>query len=193
MSSPKKNETTSLRVIGGRFRSQKITVPVQPGLRPTHDRVRETLFNWLQPMVWNSSCLDAFSGSGALAFEAVSRGSSQAVLVEQDAVQAKALQKNAENLKIENQVDVINSAWPNIKLTGKTFNLVFLDPPFNSGLIYPTWLQLIDSDVLADECWVYVEYGVDESIAIPEGFECYRSKKTKQVVYELYRRLGRVI
>ena len=186
MSSKKTNEITTLRIIGGKLRSQKIIVPLQPGLRPTHDRVRETLFNWLQTVVYDAVCLDAFSGSGALAFEAISRGASKVVLVESDREQARGLQSNASNLKINNQAHVLNSSWPNVGLSGYKFNLVFLDPPFNSGLIDSTWRQLVAENVLVPQCWVYVEYAVGENINVPEGFSCHRSKKTKQVVYELY-------
>ena len=90
MTSSNKAEKTELRIVGGSLRGRKIEVPVRPGLRPTHDRVRETLFNWLQSVIVDANCLDAFAGSGALSFEALSRGAKHSVLVENDRVQAKS-------------------------------------------------------------------------------------------------------
>ena len=188
MPSHKKNETTELRIIGGCLRGRKLIVPLQTGLRPTHDRVRETLFNWLQPLVTDSCCLDAFAGSGALGFEAVSRGASSCFFVESGRDQAKSLDKNAQIFGVSDQVEIRYGAWPALKLPPKKFNIVFLDPPFNSGLIDVVWNELLTQGYLADECYVYVEHSVEEEPIIPVGFTCYKSKRTKKVVYTLCKR-----
>jgi 16S rRNA (guanine966-N2)-methyltransferase len=188
MPSRKKSETTVLRIIGGALRGRKLMIPVCEGLRPTHDRIRETLFNWLQPIVIGSHCLDAFAGSGALGFEAVSRGAASAVFVENDAEQAAALLENAETLKIKNKVEVLQGGWPKQKLPADKFNLVFLDPPFGKGWIEVVWERLLSQTCLTDQCWVYVEHGIEEKPSIPDGFSCYRAKQTKQVAYSLWYR-----
>lgn len=187
MPSKLKIKKTALRIIGGKWRGRKLTVPVRPSLRPTHDRVRETLFNWLQPVVADSCCLDAFAGSGALGFEALSRGAAQVLFVESDEIQAQAIETNAQELDFTNW-QVITSAWPEVKLPNKKFNLVFLDPPFQSGLIDVVWHELVSKQWLTDDAWVYTEHAVDEKPAVPKGFRCHREKRTKQVVYALFSR-----
>lgn len=187
MPSRSKKTNTALRIIGGKLRGRKLSVPVRPGLRPTHDHVRETLFNWLQPVVVDSRCLDAFAGSGALGFEALSRGAASTVLVENDREQAQAIDKNSQALELEN-AHVIQSMWPGVKLPSGQFDIVFLDPPFNSGLIDVVWNELISQNSLAKNCWVYVEHATDETPIIPTGFSCHREKRTKQVVYGTYQR-----
>ena len=187
MPSHKKNETTELRIIGGTLRGRKLIVPVCVGLRPTHDRVRETLFNWLQSVVTDCCCLDAFAGSGALGFEAIARGASSCFFVESGREQARALEKNAQRFEVSDQVQVRHGAWPALKLPPKKFDLVFLDPPFNSGLIDVVWNELLTQGYLAKECYVYIEHSVNEEPVIPAGFSCYKNKRTKQVVYALYK------
>jgi 16S rRNA (guanine966-N2)-methyltransferase len=183
---PTKN--TALRIIGGKWRGRKLTIPVRPGLRPTHDRVRETLFNWLQPVITDSRCLDAFAGSGALGFEALSRGAAQAIFVENDRMQAQAIEKNATELQ-SIHAHVIQSTWPGVKLSDEKLDVVFLDPPFHSGLIDVVWNELISQQLLTNTAWVYIEHAADEKPTIPDGFHCHREKQTKQVVYGLFRRL----
>lgn len=185
MPSKKPSETTQLRIIGGEHRGRKITVPVCEQLRPTHDRVRETVFNWLQPVISGSYCLDAFAGSGALGFEALSRGAKRAVFVESNATQARAIESNRGQLGFTDSASVVCTSWPGVPLSDQ-FDIVFLDPPFDSDLIGPVWQTLIDQNALTENCWVYIEHGIDKKPTIPTGFSCHRSKQTKQVVYALY-------
>jgi 16S rRNA (guanine966-N2)-methyltransferase len=187
MYSKPKAINTTLRIIGGRLRGRQLVVPVRPGLRPTHDRIRETLFNWLKPMILDSFCLDAFAGSGALGFEALSRGAQHVVFVENDRDQAKGIEKNAKLLELNNH-QVIQSTWPGVRLLAGRFDLVFLDPPFHSGLIDVVWNELIHEDQLSPHCWIYIEHGVNEQPVIPNHFICHRQKRTKQVVCGLYTR-----
>ena len=97
----------------------------------------------------------------------------------------KALETNSEKFKVN--ANVIQSAWPGVKLPQQKFDLVFLDPPFKSGLIDVVWNELISQHLLAENCWVYLEHGIDEEPIIPKGFARHRSKQTKQVAYSLYK------
>jgi 16S rRNA (guanine966-N2)-methyltransferase len=184
MPSKKKDEYTLLRIIGGKFRSRQLKVPVCAGLRPTQNRIRETLFNWLQPIILDTRCLDAFAGSGALGFEALSRGAKESFFVENNRVQAEAIEINAK--KLGTKATVIQSAWPGVLLPTEKWDIVFLDPPFNSGLIDVVWNELILQNLLADPCWIYLEHSTNEEPVIPSGFDSYRTNQTKHVTYSLY-------
>ena len=124
-----------LRIIGGRWRGRRISFPDVIGLRPSGDRIRETLFNWLQNTIHDAVCLDLFSGSGILGFEALSRGSAQVTFVDQHPVVIKHLQGVSELLAID-EVRIIRADVPSSslqkQLSGTQYNLVFLDPPFPS-------------------------------------------------------------
>lgn len=189
MSLYKKTEWTDLRIIGGALRSRKLRVPVREGLRPTHDRIRETLFNWLGVSVVGMNCLDAFAGSGALGFEAISRGASSVSMVEKDPELARAITTNSKTVGVAQQIVCHNTSWPGaIKNMQGLFDLVFLDPPFDGDQLLVTWRALIEHKLLADNAWVYIETKVGASIDPPDGFSCYRLKKTKQVVYGIFQR-----
>ena len=141
--------TNQLRLIGGRFRGRRLPFPDQPGLRPTPDRVRETLFNWLAPVIVGARCLDAFAGSGALGFEAASRGAGEVVLIERSPLVARQLQVNAQTLgaaevRIQ-QADTLQ--W--LAAAGHPFDIVFLDPPFADDLLMPAIAHLAEHGWLA--------------------------------------------
>src|SRR6185312_11393174 len=118
-----------LRIIGGTLRGSRIAVPDFPGLRPTPDRVRETLFNWLAPVIDGAQCLDLFAGTGALGIEALSRGAAQVDFVESDARLADLLRANLTRLKQDAQVHV-GDAMRHLAQVSSRYDLVFLDPPF---------------------------------------------------------------
>src|SRR5689334_13621175 len=119
----------NIRIIGGTWRGRKLLVPDVPHLRPTPDRVRETLFNWLAPVLPGAHCLDAFAGSGALGFEALSRGAAQVVMVDESPVVIKHLQAQAVILKTT-QAEIYRANVPQqLKKPAKPFDIVFLDPP----------------------------------------------------------------
>lgn len=187
----------SVRIIGGRWRGTKLEVPAAPGLRPTGDRVRETVFNWLQPVLPGARVLDLFAGSGVLGLEAVSRGAREAVLVERDPALAEGLRGAVERLRAADQVRVVRAdaiAWLRAPLAGR-FDVVFLDPPFAAGLwpqafaALPAWL--------AEDAWLYVEapaeaaVGTGAAAAIDPGggFRLHREGRTRQTRYMLYRRV----
>lgn len=146
----------SLRIIGGEWRSRQIAFDDAPGLRPTPSRVRETLFNWLQADVGNSRCLDLFAGSGALGFEAASRGARHVVQVESNAQTCRQLRANVEQLKAA-QIQVVHAdAKSFLAASEEAFDLVFLDPPFNQDWM-PQICFLLDGPHLAPNAKIYVE------------------------------------
>jgi 16S rRNA (guanine966-N2)-methyltransferase len=132
------SHSSKLRIIGGRWRGRKIRFLPLPGLRPTSDRIRETLFNWLMPTIKDARCLDLFAGSGALSFEALSRGAQSAVMIDQSPQVIAVLQENAALLKINTAEFYCATSPQGLKKLHLTpFDIVFLDPPFHQQLIAP--------------------------------------------------------
>jgi 16S rRNA (guanine966-N2)-methyltransferase len=176
-----------LRLIGGRHRGRRLSFPDQPGLRPTSDRVRETLFNWLAPLIEGARCLDLFAGSGALGFEALSRGAGEVVLVERAAVVARQLRINAETLGATNLRVHQADALAVIETSPEApFDLVFLDPPFAEGLLAPAIARLDRHGWLASEARVYLEAPLQAGFPpLPESWELIRDKTAGQVRYGL--------
>ena len=178
--------THEVRLIGGTWKRSKLPVADLPGLRPTPDRVRETLFNWLGQDLTGWRCLDAFAGSGALGFEAASRGAAEVVLLERDATLARSLMASQQRLKAA-QVSVVAAdalAWMSRSEHGR-FDLVFLDPPFDAGLLAPAVQQALP--LLAEGGFLYLESGQ----ALPEpppGAEVFRSARAGAVHHALWRR-----
>jgi 16S rRNA (guanine(966)-N(2))-methyltransferase RsmD len=179
-----------VRIIGGRYRRTPIPVIAAPGLRPTPDRVRETVFNWLEHLLGTLdgiAVLDLFAGSGALGFEAASRGAGRAVLVDSNARAAAALLALQQRLGAT-AVEVIQADWraASARLAPASFDLVFLDPPFGSGLL-PAALAAARR-VLKPDGLIYVESGeppTDEAAAA--GLEVVRNGKAGVVVFQLLR------
>lgn len=183
---PKPAASGSVRIIGGRWRGSKLPVTDLAGLRPSSDRVRETLFNWLIPHVSGAVVLDAFAGSGALGLEAVSRGAARAVLVERDPQAAQALQASAARLDSDGQVQVVADdvlRWL-ANAPAETFDLVFLDPPFAASAWEPTLAALAPR--LAPGAWIYLESPADLEPAVPPGWVLHREGRTREVRYALY-------
>ncbi len=160
-----------VRIIGGQYRRRVLAFPDVTGLRPTPDRVRETLFNWLGQDLPGWRCLDLFAGSGALGFEAASRGAARVVMVERDAAAMAALQKNRALLCAE-QVDIQRAEALNwLAVNRETFDLILIDPPFDSDLAAPVLAEL--SHHLASGGQVYVEQAGE--VIAPSGFIIHRS------------------
>lgn len=180
-----------LRIIGGRWRGTRLDVADAPGLRPTSDRVRETLFNWLQPALPGSRVLDLFAGSGALGFEALSRGARSAALVERDAKLAAALRATAARLQGGEAATVVQAdamAWLH-QQADNGFDLAFVDPPFDAnfwGGVLPVLTRK-----LAADAWIYVESPPDAEAAPPPEWALHREGRTREVRYALYRRRPR--
>ncbi|ATA19724.1 16S rRNA m(2)G-966 methyltransferase [Gibbsiella quercinecans] len=175
-----------IRIIGGQWRGRKLPVPNSPGLRPTTDRVRETLFNWLAPVIQGARCLDCFAGSGALGLEALSRYAGSATLLEFERPVAQQLEKNLALLQGHGQVINTNTLnW--LAGDGEPFDVVFLDPPFRKGLLADTVQLLEQQGWLADEAWVYVEAEAESAAAdVPVNWALHREKVAGQVAYRLY-------
>lgn len=178
-----KKEMGEVRIIGGDYRGRKLPVRQAEGLRPTSDRIRETLFNWLQFEVPGASCLDVFSGSGALGFEALSRGAASVVCLELSAQNASQLKSNQQLLNAEN-IDIIQTdslLWLE-RRAEKPFDIVFMDPPFHQDLMQPTLDKLFENGYVSDSTWLYIEQ--EKTLdwpQLPEDWSCYREKTTSQV------------
>ncbi len=173
-----------VRIVGGRLRGRKLAVLPAPGLRPTPDRVRETLFNWLQPRLVRARCLDLFAGTGALGFEADSRGARQVVLVERDRRLAEALRVSARSLDARGACVKHQEAQAFLRGVAEPFDIVFLDPPFGSALLAPTCRQLEYYGWLTPDAWIYVESGISlPCLDLPENWSIAREKRAGQVSY----------
>lgn len=176
-----------VRIIGGRWRGTRLPVPELDGLRPSGDRMRETLFNWLAPVLPGARVLDLFAGTGALGFEAVSRGAASAVLVERAPAAVEALHASAGRLQGGDRVAVVAAdalAWLPAQPAG-TFDIAFVDPPF-AGRLWDAALPAV-ARVLAPEAWMYVE-APPEVDAIPAGWRLHRQLATRDARARLLHR-----
>jgi 16S rRNA (guanine966-N2)-methyltransferase len=170
-------KTNQVRIIGGQWRSRIVHFPDAQSLRPTPDRLRETLFNWLGQDLTGKNCLDLFAGSGVLGFEAASRGARQVVMVEQDADVYRGLRQTQAMLRAE-QVEMHRAdAVAFLKLDTRRYDVVFLDPPFKQGWL-PRLLPLLPGR-LAPDARVYLE--AEAAVVMPEGFDVLRNTRAGQV------------
>lgn len=184
-----RDATGSVRIIGGRWRGTHLQVPPSPGLRPTSDRVRETLFNWLQPMLAGARVLDLFAGSGALGLEAVSRGAAHAQLVESDPSLAQALRAAAQRLSAGDEVtvDCVDAlAWLR-QSRAPLFDIAFVDPPFDADL-WPAVLEVLPTR-LVPAAWLYLETPAGLAPAVPGEWAVHREGATREVRFALYQRV----
>jgi len=189
MKKPQSTGTGQIRIIGGQWRGRKLPVPDSPGLRPTTDRVRETLFNWLAPSMVDATVLDCFAGSGALGLEALSRYAARATLLEMDRNVSQQLQKNLATLKADNGKVVNTNTLNFLAQPGEPHTIVFVDPPFRKGLLDETLALLESHGWLADEALIYVESEVENGMpAVPSSWSLHREKVAGQVAYRLFSR-----
>jgi 16S rRNA (guanine966-N2)-methyltransferase len=180
-----------LRIIGGTWRGRRLRFPPQEEIRPTPDRVRETLFNWLGPRVVGARCLDLFAGSGALGLEALSRGAAEVTFVERDGVAVRELRARlAEWGAVGGQVEHTD-AVRFLGSTARLFEIVFLDPPFASGLLPRIASLLEDLHWLRANALIYVE--TDATSGLPELPASWQITKTKQAGAVGYHLLVRVL
>ena len=180
----------AVRIIGGRWRGTRLEVPDVDGLRPTSDRVRETLFNWLQPVVSNAKVVDLFAGSGALGLEALSRGAASAVLVERDRALADALDTTLARLPGGEAGDAVNAdalAWLRGQAAAQ-WDIAFVDPPF-AGNLWQAALEAL-SPRMKPDAWLYVESPADAAPVLPDGWCLHREGRTREVRHALYRRVA---
>jgi 16S rRNA (guanine966-N2)-methyltransferase len=176
-----------LRIIGGQWRGVPIPVPDIAEVRPTPDRVRETLFNWLQPFIVGARCLEPFAGSGALGFEALSRGASEVVCVDRNRDIVRHLLATAKRLRAEGFDAVAGDAMTYLRGAPRPFDIVFLDPPYASNVLHEVLPQLTQG-WLAPGALIYAEVAADSALpALPGGWSVHRSKRAGQVGYHLLR------
>ncbi|MEJ8323328.1 16S rRNA (guanine(966)-N(2))-methyltransferase [Kosakonia sacchari] len=189
MKKPTRAATGQIRIIGGQWRGRKLPVPDSPGLRPTTDRVRETLFNWLAPSMVDAHCLDCFAGSGALGLEALSRYAASAILLEMERSVAQQLQQNLATLKAANAKVVNTNTLTFLANPGTPHNIAFIDPPFRKGMLEDTVRLLENNGWLADDALVYIESEVENGLPpVPTHWQLHREKVAGQVAYRLYHR-----
>ena len=182
-----KYQCGSLRIIAGRWKRKTIRFVGPDDLRPTPDAVRETLFNWLAPVIEGASCLDLFSGSGALGFEAASRGASRVDLVDHDCNVYQQLVKTRDALSASQVHIYCKDALKYLATTAGRFNIVFLDPPFRSRFATQVVTALNRSDALKLPSLVYLEIPKEDNEPdLPENWRLYREKKTGRLAYRLY-------
>jgi 16S rRNA (guanine966-N2)-methyltransferase len=179
-----------VRIIGGKLRNSRLAVHDAEGLRPTPERVRETLFNWLAPVIEGADCLDLFAGTGALGIEALSRGAASAVLVDTNRGAVQAIKANVERLQgIE--ATVVASSWDTfLGQSPQPFDLVFLDPPFALDLWQKVGDRLETGGWLRAHAWIYVESARGASFTPPPGWLLHREGVAGEVAFALYRRHG---
>ncbi len=170
-----------VRIIGGELRSRMISLPDAEGLRPTPDRVRETLFNWLGQTLYGRTCLDLFAGSGALGFEAASRGAERVVMVERNPAVLRALQNNVKKLGCANVFVQGLDGLEFVSRDAKQYDVIFLDPPFQSDYL-PRLLEILPQRLNKNGV-VYVESGA--AITVPPPWQVVKSGKAGQVHYQL--------
>lgn len=182
-------KTSQLRIIAGTWRGRLLEF-LPNNIRPTPNRVRETLFNWLQLYIENADCLDLFAGSGALSFEALSRGAAKVVAIDQSSTATQYLHHNAHKLATNN-IEIIHASaeqfftkYANID---KAFDIVFLDPPFYQNLLLPSLQQLLDRQCLKETSLIYFES--EKELILLDGlinkFEILKQKRAGDVVYGL--------
>ncbi|MEO6075386.1 MAG: 16S rRNA (guanine(966)-N(2))-methyltransferase RsmD, partial [Dokdonella sp.] len=184
------NAPQRIRIVSGSLRGSKIDVVDVPGLRPTPDRVRETLFNWLAPVIDGMRCLDLYAGTGALGIEAISRGASSCTFVERDPRAAATLTVTLARLKVENADVTTRDAMAFLNDPQGPFDLVFLDPPFGNAAWTEISAKLESSSALVDGAWIYLESPGDAAPAVPIDWRLHREARSGNVRHVLYQRLG---
>jgi 16S rRNA (guanine966-N2)-methyltransferase len=178
-----------LRIIGGAMRGRKWRFPDVDGLRPTPDRVRETLFNWLQAQVAGARCLDLFAGSGALGLEALSRGAAHATFVDSRREAIAAIRATADLFGVGDRASLQAEGAPGFleRFAGPPFDIVFLDPPFAGGLLQPCAALIESRGALAPRGFVYVEAPAREPLpALPPRWRPHREGRAGEVGYHLF-------
>lgn len=180
-----------VRIIGGQWRGRKLTIPDEAGVRPTPDRVRETLFNWLAALIPGAVCLDLFAGSGALGLEALSRGAAFVVFVDQSFSVTQRLKAQLEIFKTTDAQVLqakLPQQWPPFP---KVFDIVFLDPPYHDKLLLSACFTLEEKGLLADPAYLYLESGeVLQEKQLPPNWTILKHQKAGQVEYYLVKRRG---
>ena len=187
----KKKRTGTVRIIGGQWRGTRLPVPDLPGLRPSGDRSRETLFNWLQMHIHGARCIDLFAGSGVLGLEAASRGAAEVILVEKSRQAAQNLRESLKRLNAE-QLEVIETdaiAWLAL-CNQQSIDIVFIDPPFGTGLELRSLELLTAGDCISPGGFIYIETAREApAIAPAPGWEIVKEKTLGEVRMQLLKKV----
>jgi len=187
--SQKKTTEGSIRIISGLWRGRKLPVYNAQGLRPTTDRVKETLFNWIALDIPHAICLDLFAGSGSLGFEAASRQAKQVVMLELNPHAHKQLEQNIKTLETTSVQAIKCDSLEHLEKTGTPFDIVFIDPPFRQGLLEKCLTLLEKYHWLSENALIYIETEKELHLTgIPENWSLYREKNAGQVSYRLFKR-----
>jgi len=182
-----KHSQNSIRIIAGQWRGRKLDFAKVEAIRPTPDRVRETLFNWLAPMIRGANCLDLFAGSGALGFEALSRGAESVVMCDSNPKIITTLKEQAQLLKASKASILQTDAVSFLNRNTQKFDLIFLDPPFGSDLLKTCLEILATKNCLNESALVYIETDAKVDLpAIPDNWILHRDKKAGGVAYSLF-------
>lgn len=176
-----------IRIIGGLWRGRKLPVPNLPGLRPTADRVKETVFNWLQFEIRDLRVLDAFAGTGSLGLEALSRGAREVVFIENSSHAAQQLRSNLDRLGAQKVAHIFQQdALLYLENTEEAFELILLDPPFEQGYVQEAIARIHQYGIVKDNGWIYIESESSLSLDAPINWRLHREKKMGQVRCRLY-------
>lgn len=195
MSKNTTKHANSLRIIGGKWRSRKVSFPDVEGLRPTADRVRETLFNWLQETIMREDCLDLFTGSGACGLEALSRGARHVSFVDSSHKALDSLRANLKMLEATDYAVYCEDALTCLRAFGSRsvpthdgrYGLVFLDPPFASDLLQKSAESLENSGILRENAFIYIESDRDITAAhLPANWRAHKYKRAGKVYFGLF-------
>ncbi|MBE65243.1 MAG: 16S rRNA (guanine(966)-N(2))-methyltransferase RsmD [Gammaproteobacteria bacterium] len=188
------SKENSVRIISGKYKSRKITFPSQSEVRPTGNRIRESLFNWIQLEITNSRCLDLFAGSGALGIEALSRGAAIATFIESNREAAFYIKKNLKNLGAINSDLIIAEAtsWLKCSKDIDPFDIVFLDPPFKANLMFDCFQLLESNNMIADNGSIYIETETEfKEEILPESWRLSHKNQAGKVFYYLYKKINK--
>ena len=178
-----------MRIISGRKRGHKLLEFEGEDVRPTTDRVKESVFNLIQGFVPDAVCLDMFAGSGALSFEAISRGAHKAVCIDSDKRSIDIIKKNALSLGFLEDCDIVNmSCFDYVEKTTEKFDIVFLDPPYNKNFIEPVLDALIKNDVLNEDGIIVLESDGTDFHGEFEGLDIYRQRKYGRTYITIYKK-----
>ena len=183
----KKSQPGRLRIVAGKWRSRLLRIADVPGLRPTSERIRETLFNWLTPHLAGARCLDLCAGTGALGLEALSRGAAETVFVEKSRTAAKVLCENIATLECEaatvHETDAVEFLQ---RRDAKKFDIVFLDPPFAADMLGDLCRLLAETSVLTSDARIYLEEDrASPEVSLPDGWQVIKTKSAGNVRYSL--------
>lgn len=191
MFNPGRGYRNEFRIIAGQWRRRRLKFPELPGIRPSPDRVRETLFNWLRDALPGARCLDLFAGSGALGLEALSRGAASVLFVDRELRVIEALRAHLALLRTEGGEVRQADALAFLGGPAQPFDIVFLDPPFDSPLLAASLVALAQGGWCAPRGLLYMEHARAVSVALPAGWELIREGHAGRVGFALARRADR--